>query len=150
MAKTVSTCLILLASLEHVSCSAVDTEQRSLQTVGTLEQKWLQAQRENSTAPLDSLLADRFVDTGSDGTVRDKAGAIAGQKTVKFITADFDDMNMSAYGTTVIVTGVMNAKAIEEASGSHFEIHERNTDTWVKMPNGQWQCVATQQTTVQK
>jgi ketosteroid isomerase-like protein len=23
-----------------------------------------------------------------------------------------------------------------------MDVHERFTDTWVKMPNGQWQCVA--------
>jgi ketosteroid isomerase-like protein len=88
------------------------------------------------------------VDTGSDGTVRNKAEAIAGQKTVRFISADFDDVKLNAYGDTVIVTGAMNAKAVALASGSPFEIHERNTDTWVRMPNGQWQCVATQQTAV--
>jgi hypothetical protein len=107
-----------------------------------------QAQRDNATAPLDSLLADSFVDTGSDGAVRNKAGAIAGQKTVKLITADFDDVKTTAYGDTVIVTGIMNANAIELASGRHFENHETNTDTWVRMPNGHWQCVATQQTAV--
>jgi hypothetical protein len=26
--------------------------------------------------------------------------------------------------------------------GRVLDIHERWTDTWVKMPNGRWQCVA--------
>jgi ketosteroid isomerase-like protein len=24
-----------------------------------------------------------------------------------------------------------------------MDVHERFTDTWVKMPDGKWQCVAT-------
>lgn len=53
--------------------------------------KWLQAQRDNTTDPLDSLLAGGFVDTESDGIVMNKAGAIVGRKRVKFFNVDFDE-----------------------------------------------------------
>src|SRR5216683_79678 len=29
-----------------------------------------------------------------------------------------------------------------DASGKPLDVHERWTDTWVKMSNGKWQCVA--------
>jgi hypothetical protein len=87
--------------------------------VDGLERKWLEAQRE---PPLDYLLADQFVDMGSDGTVRNKAEAIEGQKTLKFISVEYADPKMNVYGNTVIVTGVMNAEGINLASGRNFEI----------------------------
>jgi hypothetical protein len=61
-----------------------------------VEQKWLQAQRDNTTDPLDSLLAEGFVNTESDGIVMNKAGVIADQKRVKFFNVDFDEMKMNA------------------------------------------------------
>ena len=42
---------------------------------------------------------------------------------------------------TAIATGGFKGKGTDE-SGKPFETNERWTDTWVKMPDGKWQCVA--------
>jgi hypothetical protein len=43
--------------------------------------------------------------------------------------------------------GVFRATGTD-ASGKPLDAHERFTDTWVKMPNGKWQCVASHQSRV--
>jgi len=42
---------------------------------------------------------------------------------------------------TAIATGGSKAKGTD-ASGKPMDEHVRWTDTWVKMPSGKWQCVA--------
>jgi len=47
-------------------------------------------------------------------------------------------------GDTAIATDGSKAKGTE-ASSKPIDEHVRWTDTWVKMPNRKWQCVASQQ-----
>jgi len=35
-----------------------------------------------------------------------------------------------------------------DGKGKPFDDHSNWTDTWVKMPNGKWQCVASQDTLI--
>jgi ketosteroid isomerase-like protein len=131
--------LVLLASA--ASAQAGGTEQ----AVAALEQKWLQSQQTNNPDLIAPLLADKLVDTSSDGKVVDKAGALATAKAMKYTSAEYYDLKVTAFGNTAIATGGFKGKGTD-ASGKPFETNERWTDTWVKMPNGQWQCVATQAT----
>jgi ketosteroid isomerase-like protein len=54
---------------------------------------------------------------------------------------------VTVFGGTAIATGGFDGKGTD-ASGKAFELHERWTDTWVKMPSGKWQCVASHATPV--
>ena len=45
--------------------------------VGALEEQWLQAQKTNNADLLAPLLADKFVNTGSDGKVTGRAETLA-------------------------------------------------------------------------
>ena len=112
-----------------------------------MEQKWLQSQKTNNPDLVAPLLADKFVDTGSDGKVIDKAGALAMAKATKYTSAEYEEVKVTVFGDTAIATGGFIGKGTDP-SGKPFDTHERWTDTWVKMPNGQWQCVATQGTPV--
>ena len=131
--------LVLLASAAWAQTG--ETEQ----AVAALEQKWLQSQQTNNPDLIAPLLADRLVDTSSDGKVVGKAGALAMAKAMKYTMAEYYDVKVTAFGNTAIATGGFKGKGTD-ASGKPFEANERWTDTWVKMPNGQWQCVATQAT----
>jgi ketosteroid isomerase-like protein len=53
-------------------------------------------------------------------------------------------VKVTVFGDTAIATGEFKAKGTDARSGKPFEEHDRWTDTWVKMPSGKWQCVATQ------
>ena len=107
-----------------------------------LEQQWLQAQKTNNPDLLAPLLADKFINTSTEGKVSDKAGTLATYKSVKWDSAEIKDVKVTVFGDTAIATGVFVGKGTE--AGKPLDIHERWTDTWVKMPGGKWQCVASQ------
>ncbi len=119
------------------SKSAVGTES----AVATLEQQWLKAQQTSNPDLLEPLLADRFIETTSDGKTMGKAEALAGTKTSKYESAQYADVKVSVFGNTAIATGEFKGKGTDE-NGKPIASPERWTDTWVKMPNGKWQCVA--------
>ena len=95
------------------------------------------------------LLADKFVNTGSDGKVTNKAESLASAKATKYDSVAYDDLKVTALGSTAVATGDFKAKGTDP-SGKPLDVHERFTDTWVKMPNGKWQCVASQGTAVKE
>jgi hypothetical protein len=63
--------------------------------------------------------------------------------------SDYENVQVTVFGDTAIAIGRVKDKGTD-ASGKPFDEHERWTDTWVKMPNGKWQCVATQASTIKK
>jgi uncharacterized protein (TIGR02246 family) len=115
--------------------------------VGALEQQWLQSQKTNNPDLVAPLLADKFINTGSDGKVTSKTESLANAKATKYDSVDYDDVKVAVFGDTAIATGDFKAKGTD-ASGKPLDVHERFTDTWVRMPNGQWQCVASHQSPV--
>jgi uncharacterized protein DUF4440 len=117
------------------------------QAVAALEQKWLQSQVTNNPALLEPLLADKFVNTGTDGKSTGKAETVARAKATKYASAENEDLKVTVFGDTAIATGVYKGKGTDP-SGKPFDETERWTDTWVKTPGGQWQCVASQGTTI--
>jgi ketosteroid isomerase-like protein len=142
MMKTSMGCLLALLSLVSVAASqTVNTEK----DVAALEQQWLQGQKTNNPDLVAPLLADKIVVTEADGKVSDKAGTIAFYKSTKWNSADYDDVKVAAFGDTAIATGGFKGKGTD-ATGKPFDSSERWTDTWMKMPNGKWQCIASQAT----
>jgi ketosteroid isomerase-like protein len=115
--------------------------------VADLEQEWLKSQQTNNPDLIAPHLADKIVDTQSDGKVLDKANAVAMAKKTKYTSAEYEDVKVTVFGNTAIATGGFTGKGTDP-EGKPFDTHERWTDTWMKMPNGQWQCVATQSTPV--
>jgi ketosteroid isomerase-like protein len=87
------------------------------------------------------------VNTSSDGKVTGKAETLGRIKTIRWDSAEYSDVKVTVFGDTAIATGDFKGNGTD-ASGKLFDDHERWTDTWVKMPNGQWQCVASQGTPV--
>ncbi len=116
-------------------------------TVAALEEKWLQGQKTNNAEVIAPLLAEKFVETTSDGKVIDKTVAMAMAKAMKYTSIENEDVKVIVFGDMAVATGASKAKGTD-SSGKPFDSYERWTDTWVKMPNGRWQCVATQATTV--
>ncbi len=115
--------------------------------VAALEQQWLQSQKTNNPDLFAPLLADKFVNTNSEGKVTGKAETLAKAKATKCDSAEYEDVKVTVFGDTAIATGGFKGKGTN-ASGKPLDDHERWTDTWVKMPNGQWQCVASQTSAV--
>ena len=127
---------------------AARSDEATEKTIIALENQWLQAQRTNNPNLVAPLLADTFVSTGADGKLLTKEQALTAQKQRKYASVDYEDVHVTVYGSTAIATGVYKGKGTGE--GKPFDEVERWTDTWVKMPNGKWQCVADHNTTVSK
>lgn len=146
MKKILMLCLISIFLLGVAAQSQAQTGTAE-KAVTAGEQQWLQSQKTNNPDLIAPLLADKFTMTDSDGKVSNKAEALATAKATKYVSVDYEDVKVTAFGDTAIATGVFKAKGTD-ASGKPMDVHERWTDTWVKMPNGQWQCVASHVSTM--
>jgi ketosteroid isomerase-like protein len=142
MKKILMFCLICLISLGIAARSQAQQASGTEKSVTALEQQWLQSQKTNNPDLVAPLLADKFVNTGSDGKVMNKAETLANAKATKYVSAEYEDVKVTVFGDAAIATGGFKAKGTD-ASGKPMDIHERWTDTWLKMPSGKWQCVAT-------
>jgi ketosteroid isomerase-like protein len=141
MKRTCIVCLIGVLSLGSAALTLAQSTGGTEKAVAALEQQWLQSQKTNNPDLVAPLLADKLVNTGSDGKVTNKAETLATAKATKYVSAEYEDVKVTVFGDTAIATGGFIAKGTD-ASGKPFVEHERWTDTWIKMPNGQWQCVA--------
>jgi ketosteroid isomerase-like protein len=148
MRRTWMWCVIALLSLGSTAFSQNKTSSGETEkAVAALEQQWLQSQKTNNPDLVAPLLADKFTGTGSDGKVSGKAQALADAKASKYESMEYEDVKVTVFGGTAIATGGSRAKGTD-ASGKPMDNHSRWTDTWVKMPSGQWQCVASHVSTI--
>src|SRR5690242_5590287 len=141
MKITLTYCLLGFVLLVSAAWSQAQRSCGTEQAVAALEQQWLQSQKTNKPDLLAPLLADKFVSTNSDGKVAGKGETIVTAKSNKYSSAENTDVKVTVFGDTAVATGGFKGKGTD-ALGKPFEEDERWTDTWVKMPNGQWQCVA--------
>ena len=134
-------CLIGFFLLSNVASSQAQTTGATEKAVAALEQQWLQSEKTNNPDLVAPLIADRFVNTGLDGKVTGKAELLADAKATKYSSIEYEDVKVTVFGDTAIATGASKSKGTD-ASGKPMDEHVRWTDTWVKMPSGKWQCVA--------
>ena len=131
-------CLVLLVSVTGLQAQQTAGTEKA---VTALEQQWLQAEKTSNADLLAPLLADNFVTTSAAGKVTGKSETLANLKAEKWTNADYSDVRVRVYGDTAVATGAFKGKGTD-ASGKSLDEHVRWTDTWVKMPSGKWQCVA--------
>jgi uncharacterized protein (TIGR02246 family) len=137
-------CLLGLLSLSSPAWSQAQPASGGIEkAIAALENQWLQSQKTNNPDLVAPLIADKAVSTGTDGKVTNKTQMLADAKATKWASADYEDVRVTVFGDTAIATGGFKGKGTD-ASGKPLDTHERFTDTWVKMPDGKWQCVATQ------
>lgn len=141
MKKTCVSCLIGSLSLGIAAWSQAQTAGGTEKAVAALEQQWLQGQKTNNPDLVAPLLADKIMLTEAEGKVRDKSETLAVYKTTKWDSAENTDVKVMVFGDTAIATGGYKGKG-SDADGKPFDYSERWTDTWIKMPSGKWQCIA--------
>lgn len=137
-------CLLALVSAVGVAWSQTGGTEKA---VAALEQQWLQGQKTNNPDLIAPLLADKIVVTEASGEVHDRAATLALYKKTKWDSAEYTDLKVTVFGNTAIATGGFQGKGTD-SKGKPFDDHERWTDTWVKMPGGKWQCIASQGTPI--
>ena len=147
MKRTWMWCLIGLLSLGSAALSQAQETDGTEKAVAALEARWLQAQNTNSPDLLTPLLADKFVSTSPEGKVTGKADTMAELKSYVKDSGTNSEVKVIVYGDTAIAMGIWKAKQ-KDPSGKINDLNIQWTDTWVKMPNGRWQCVASHGSTV--
>lgn len=139
--KFLSVCAVALLVALAWSANASDTEK----TISDLEYKWAEAQKLGNADVVAPMLADTFVNTDADGETYGKPHLLSNLKGGKWEVNGISNVKVTVYGSTAIATGSWAGKGID-GDGTPINRHERWTDTWVKTSSGNWQCVASQQT----
>jgi ketosteroid isomerase-like protein len=147
MKRVVPWCVLALVLLATAPWSQAQKNAGTEKAVADLEQQWLKSQRTNDVKLLEPLLADGFTNTSSDGKVTNRAEAIAEAKATKYTSVDYLDLKVMVFGDTAIAIGNFRGKGTDP-SGKPIDATDRFTDTWAKMANGKWQCVASHQSSV--
>ena len=119
------------------------------QAVMAIERELLNAVLKGDASANERYLADTYVFTGPDGTVENKAQAIADLKSgdLKLQSASLDGTKVQVYGDTAVVTYSSNDKGTYK--GKDISGKTRWTDVFVNR-NGRWQLVASQGTMMPK
>jgi ketosteroid isomerase-like protein len=115
---------------------------RTEQAVRRLEREWLDAGHNKDVAAMDRILADNFIITFGDGTVRDKAEVM---RRLRMGTKNpnecewTEDSEVRVNGNTAIIVGRYRYRLREKDKETVTE--SRYTDTYIRR-KGHWQVVA--------
>jgi len=133
--------LLTIASVMLAMCTVAFAQGSVEKTLMDLERQWVKAALASKGEALAPLLAADFVSVQSDGTVQTKPEYVAMTNKGKWQVSEVSDMKVQVHGDSAVVTGVWTGKGTD-GTGRAFDGKERFADTWVKMPDGKWQCVA--------
>jgi hypothetical protein len=106
MKKTWLWCLLGVLSLG--SASLTQAQQSSGETekaIAALEGQWMESQRTNNPDLVAPLLADKFVNTSTEGKVRNRAETLAAAKATRYQSVEYPDVKVTVFGDTAIATG---------------------------------------------
>lgn len=133
-----------LALLAHAQNDSSDTTK-----LLALETAWNQAQVRRDTKALDSLVADQFVYTDTDGTMMNKNQFLADVKDPDFKATLVVNQEISVYNYpgAAVVTGTYHTKGTYK--NKPVDHWGRFTDMWLFL-NNKWQCVATHTNLIKK
>jgi ketosteroid isomerase-like protein len=136
---------ILLAVLFLSSQLLLSAQTSDKVRVLSLENAWNEAESHKDVKAVAVLLAPNFAYTDAEGSFMDKEQFLA---TVRAETSSVivnEGMRADSYGDVIVVTGAYREQGVE--NGKPYLRHGRFTDTWVEQ-NGQWLCVASQETLI--
>ena len=133
--------LVGVSSVILVMCAVAFAQSGVDQTLMDLERQWVKAALASKGEALAPLLASDFVSVQSDGTMQTKSAYVAMTNKGKWQVSEVSDMKVQVHGGAAVVTGVWTGKGTD-GTGKAFDGKERFADTWVKMSDGKWQCVA--------
>jgi len=119
------------------------------QEILKLEQQWQDALVNGNAAPLETLYHDALIYTHSNASTDNKATYIAKIKSgaTKYVSIKRDDIKVSIFGNTAIVTCHWLVHA--QAGGNQIHTDARFIHVYLKQKGG-WQMVAHQSTLIAK
>jgi ketosteroid isomerase-like protein len=137
--------LLSVGTIAH----AQSADNAAEKAVAAAEEQWTQSERTNNVDLLAPLLADKFIFIDTDGTISNRAQELADAKASKYASVDIQDLRITVFGDTAVATMVFKTKGTN-SKGKPMDINARWADTYVKMPNGKWQCVLSQGSDLKK
>jgi ketosteroid isomerase-like protein len=147
MRKTLGVCtLALIALMGAVQAQDKMTGGGTEKAIAGLEQKWADAAKASNADMVAPLLAEKLLNTNSDGKTVGKAETLANIKKATWQTNQISGVKVTVFGNTAIATGDWMGKGNDE-NGKAVDTQERWTDTWMEMPDGKWQCIASHSST---
>ena len=109
----------------------------------SLENAWNEAESHKDVKALDALLAPTFTYTDADGALSNRSQYLADIPNGTSTQIVNEGMKAESYGETIVVTGAYREQGTDK--GKAYLRRGRFTDTWIHQ-NGQWLCVASQET----
>jgi ketosteroid isomerase-like protein len=108
-----------------------------------LERAFAKADKAKDPAPLDSIIADDWFNTGSQGKLETKKDFLLSVRSNTDVIQSEEnfDVKVRVYGNTAVLTGGTREKGTRKGVG-YDEVY-RWTDVWVKR-DGRWQLVVSQ------
>jgi ketosteroid isomerase-like protein len=150
MKNKIALCLAGVISLTFAAITqALPADGSAEKAVAAVEEQWTQSERTNNPDLLAPLLANKLIYIDTDGSISNRAKVLADSKAAKYTSVDIQDFHVTVHGQTVIATMVFKGKGTD-AKGKPMDINARWADTWVKMPDGKWQCVLSQGSDLKK
>jgi ketosteroid isomerase-like protein len=139
--------LLVLASL--ALAQGVSRAQGDETKIIALENLWNQMQLNHDADAMGKLLDEDFVFTDYDGTVMAKEQFLESirDKSYQLTVEASENMKLHRHGDTVVVIGATHEKGTYK--GKPYQHQGRFTDTWMKK-NGQWLCIASQLSLINK
>lgn len=105
--------------------------------IESLEMAWRQAVVDNNIPVIDHLLADDYVGITANGTIEDKAQAIAQRKagTVRVTALNLDVLKIRLYGDIAVVTSIADVQGVNgqsDISGKYryTRVYNRRLGEW--------------------
>lgn len=133
-----------LAALSTLPLQAQDSATVA-KAVNDLELQWGASLSAGNWDAVATFLAPGYIMTAGDGKRLDAAAVLAGLRTSgnKYSTMTAGPYTVLVSGGTAVHFGEATF-SVTAKNGRVTRIHEVWTDTWIRQPNGQWLCVATQ------
>lgn len=133
--------VVTLILLTVVTVHAQQNGPSAEKAIAALENQWLKSQQTNNPDLASPLLAGKFMYTSETGKLMDKAQYLADAKATKYASMEYTDMMIEVFGDTIIARGEARY-AGTDASGKRMDGAVRFTDTWVRVHQGKWECIA--------
>jgi ketosteroid isomerase-like protein len=123
----------------HFSRASETAVENVEQTIRRIEEQWNEAAVKKDVSTLARIIADDFVGIEGTGRIINKAQAVSSDNS--FQSDNLEDIKITVFGDTAIVTGRRTIKGEGNNPKLLF------TNVWVRR-NGQWQVVNSQSTRI--
>lgn len=110
--------------------------------IADMEHQWASAIKMGNPDAIAPMLAENFIQVNRDGSMRSKPQLLGTIKGSKWEINEISDVKVIMSGNNAaIATGTWQGKGTT-GTGAAIDARERWVDTWLKMPNGKWECLA--------